>query len=69
LIVHAESLPAMIALPEHLSTNIYTELEQIFSEIKSYRLTTQNLLDFSDDLRLMVSYQYIMLYANSSERY
>jgi hypothetical protein len=57
LIVHAESLSVMIGLLKHASANVCTELEQILSEIKSYKLTAQNLLDFSDDLGLMVGYQ------------
>jgi hypothetical protein len=55
LAVHVELVGELIGLSLPACSVLRRELDQISSEIKSHRYTTQSLLGLSDDIRLMVS--------------
>lgn len=55
LAVHAELVGELIGLSLPACSVLRRELDQISSEMKSHRYTTQSLLGLSDDIRLMVS--------------
>lgn len=57
LAAHAELVGELMSLSLPARSVLRTELDQISSEMKSYKSVAQNLLQLSDDIRFMVSHR------------